>query len=192
MARSGARWSSRARSCRGDGAQAVSGALHCTGLASVQRPRPVSRPHGLSKSRYTAGLQCHKQLWWRVHEPTSPELVPNARLQSVFDAGARVGEVAAERRRDYGRLPACLPVELPGPCPSMKRSPASWASPPEYTAATSRSYVSCSSRSSVLPPSSTTFALAHRDPGVLPELRMRPIASQGCYTVPLLYQSVPK
>ena len=49
---------------------------------------------GLSKSRYTAGLQCHKQLWWKVHEPDSIELVPDSALQSVFDNGSRVGEVA--------------------------------------------------------------------------------------------------
>jgi len=54
----------------------------------------MSRPHGLSKSRYLAGLQCHKQLWWRVHEPKAPELVPDADTQSVFDAGTHVGEVA--------------------------------------------------------------------------------------------------
>ncbi len=28
----------------------------------------------LSKSRVMAGLQCHKRLWWTVHEPTAPEL----------------------------------------------------------------------------------------------------------------------
>lgn len=52
------------------------------------------RPHGLSKSRFTSGLQCHKQLWWRVHEPTAPELVPDAALQAIFDTGTHVGEVA--------------------------------------------------------------------------------------------------
>jgi len=34
--------------------------------------------HRLSKSRFLAGLQCHKQLWWRAHEPDAPELVPEA------------------------------------------------------------------------------------------------------------------
>lgn len=48
----------------------------------------------LSKSRYTYGLQCHKQLWWRVHEPAAPELVPGPALQARFAVGARVGEVA--------------------------------------------------------------------------------------------------
>ncbi len=50
--------------------------------------------HHLSKSRFVAGLQCHKQLWWRVHEPNAPELVPDGSLQAVFDRGNRVGELA--------------------------------------------------------------------------------------------------
>jgi len=33
-----------------------------------------SRHVGLSKSRVIAGLQCHKLLWWMVHEPEAPEL----------------------------------------------------------------------------------------------------------------------
>jgi hypothetical protein len=67
----------------------------------------MSHPHGLSKSRYTAGLQCHKQLWWRVHEPQSPELVPDVELQYVFDAGKHVGEVA----RSY--VPGGVLIDLP-------------------------------------------------------------------------------
>lgn len=54
----------------------------------------MSRPHGLSKSRYTSGLQCHKQLWWRTHEPQAPELVPEPALQAVYDNGTHVGQVA--------------------------------------------------------------------------------------------------
>ncbi|MHC5009768.1 MAG: DUF2779 domain-containing protein [Planctomycetota bacterium] len=53
--------------------------------------------HRLSKSRYTSGLQCVRQLWWRVHEPDAPELVPDAALQAVFDQGHLVGEAARER-----------------------------------------------------------------------------------------------
>lgn len=48
----------------------------------------------LSKSRFTSGLQCHKQLWWRVHEPDAPELVPDAAQQDTFDQGHRVGAAA--------------------------------------------------------------------------------------------------
>jgi hypothetical protein len=67
----------------------------------------MSRPHGLSKSRFTSGLQCHKQLWWRVHEPGAPELVPDAALQNVFDNGTRVGEVAR------GHVPGGVLIDLP-------------------------------------------------------------------------------
>lgn len=51
----------------------------------------------LSKSRFIAGLQCHKLLWWKVHEPQAPELGASPDLQARFEAGKRVGEVA----RDY-------------------------------------------------------------------------------------------
>lgn len=34
----------------------------------------------LSKSRFTAGLQCHRQLWWKIHEPDAAELEPDAAL----------------------------------------------------------------------------------------------------------------
>lgn len=48
----------------------------------------------LSKSRFCAGLQCLRQLWWRVHEPDAPELEPGPDLQAVFDRGTSVGERA--------------------------------------------------------------------------------------------------
>lgn len=53
-------------------------------------------PHRLSKSRYTAGLQCHRQLWWKVHEPRAPELTPDPALKARFDMGNRVGERARQ------------------------------------------------------------------------------------------------
>lgn len=55
-------------------------------------PRPIT----LSKSRFTQGLQCHKLLWWRVHEPDAPELKPAETLQAIFDQGTRVGQAARE------------------------------------------------------------------------------------------------
>ena len=54
----------------------------------------MSPTYRLSKSRFTAGRQCHKQLWWRVHEPDARELVPSARTQAIFDQGTSVGELA--------------------------------------------------------------------------------------------------
>src|SRR6266508_365647 len=48
----------------------------------------------LSKSRFTSGLQCHKKLWWEVHEPDAVELQPDKVLQDLFDQGRQVGEAA--------------------------------------------------------------------------------------------------
>ncbi|HXF95692.1 MAG TPA: DUF2779 domain-containing protein [Gemmatimonadales bacterium] len=50
----------------------------------------------LSKSRFTAGVQCHKQLWWRVHEPDARELAPDPALQNRFEQGAEVNRKARE------------------------------------------------------------------------------------------------
>ncbi|HYT82697.1 MAG TPA: DUF2779 domain-containing protein [Gemmatimonadales bacterium] len=48
----------------------------------------------LSKSRFMAGLQCHKQLWWRVHDPKAPELTADPWLQNRFDQSKDVGVLA--------------------------------------------------------------------------------------------------
>ncbi len=61
----------------------------------------------LSKSRFVAGVQCHKQLWWRVHEPDAPELVPEPALRNRFDQGAEVGRVAR------GYVPGGELIDLP-------------------------------------------------------------------------------
>ncbi len=67
----------------------------------------MGRSLRLSKSRFTAGLQCHRLLWWRVHEPDAPELVPDPQQQALFDQGTRVGELA----RTY--VPGGVLVDLP-------------------------------------------------------------------------------
>ena len=54
----------------------------------------MSSAYRLSKSRFTAGLQCHKQLWWRAHEPDAPELKPGPQQQAIFDQGTEVGALA--------------------------------------------------------------------------------------------------
>src|SRR5438046_10553427 len=66
-----------------------------------------SRPAGLSKSRVMAGLQCHKLLWWVVHEPTASELELDDQAQSAMDRGSRVGEIA----RTY--VPGGVAIDLP-------------------------------------------------------------------------------
>ncbi|MHC4769512.1 MAG: DUF2779 domain-containing protein, partial [Planctomycetota bacterium] len=53
-----------------------------------------SRKRQLSKSRFVAGSQCHKLLWWKVHEPDAEELQPDKVLQDRFDQGRAVGELA--------------------------------------------------------------------------------------------------
>jgi hypothetical protein len=65
------------------------------------------RLHRLSKSRYTAGVQCHKLLWWKVHEPNAVELQPDKVLQDRFDQGAQVGALARDR------FPGGVLVDLP-------------------------------------------------------------------------------
>jgi hypothetical protein len=55
----------------------------------------------LSKSRYVAGLQCRKMLWWMVHEPEAAELVADGPLNAIFERGQREGRVD---RGGWGRL----------------------------------------------------------------------------------------
>ena len=61
----------------------------------------------LSKSRYLQGLQCHKQLWWRVHEANAPELSPTPAQQNLFAQGREVGE------RARGHVPGGELIGLP-------------------------------------------------------------------------------
>lgn len=48
----------------------------------------------LSKSKFVAGCQCPKLLWWSVHEPLAEELQPGKVLLDRFDQGRLVGELA--------------------------------------------------------------------------------------------------
>lgn len=66
-------------------------------------PAPVR----LSKSRFVSGLQCHRKLWWEVHEPDAPELVPDAGATLRFAEGHRVGALARER------FPGGVLIDLP-------------------------------------------------------------------------------
>jgi hypothetical protein len=63
-------------------------------------------PH-LSKSRYVAGLQRPKMLWWKVHEPDASEAVPDADVQALLDRGQAVG-VAARTH-----VPGGVLIDLP-------------------------------------------------------------------------------
>ena len=61
----------------------------------------------LSKSRFVAGTQCHKLLWWRVHEPGAVELQPGKVLQDRFDQGRQVEGIARSR------FPGGVLIDLP-------------------------------------------------------------------------------
>src|SRR6266478_1279438 len=61
----------------------------------------------LSESRFTSGLQCHKKLWWEVHEPKAIELQPDKVLLDLFDQGRQVGEAAR------ARYPGGVLIDLP-------------------------------------------------------------------------------
>ena len=67
--------------------------------AEAPSPAGTSAPlrHRLSKSRFVAGQQCHKLLWWKVHEPDAVELQPDKVLQDRFDQSAQVGALAREQ-----------------------------------------------------------------------------------------------
>src|SRR5947199_8793916 len=67
----------------------------------------MTSPTRLSKSRFTSGLQCHKKLWWEVHEPDAKELQPDKVLQDLFDQGRLVGEAARQR------YPGGVLIDLP-------------------------------------------------------------------------------
>jgi len=75
--------------------------------------KPSTRKR-LSKSKYCTGLQCHRLLWWQVHEPNAPELVPGPAQQLVFDHGSQVGAVA----RAY--FPGGVLVDAPHTRPSQR------------------------------------------------------------------------
>ena len=61
----------------------------------------------LSKSRFTSGLQCHKLLWWKVHDSKAVELQPDKVLKDRFDQGRQVGELARTR------YPGGVLIDLP-------------------------------------------------------------------------------
>ena len=61
----------------------------------------------LSKSRFVAGVQCHKLLWWKVHEPAAGELQVDKVPQDLFDQGVIVGKLATDQ------FPGGVLIDLP-------------------------------------------------------------------------------
>jgi hypothetical protein len=68
---------------------------------------PSEKRSRLSKSRFMAGWQCHKYLWWKAHEPDAEELKPGAGLQDIFDQGTEVGREARKL------FPGGILIDLP-------------------------------------------------------------------------------
>ena len=67
------------------------------------RHAPSAAEGFLKKREFLAGLQCPKQLWWRVHEPHAGELIPDSNTRALIETGRQIGVMA----RDYvpgGRL----------------------------------------------------------------------------------------
>jgi hypothetical protein len=64
-------------------------------------------PPFLSKSRFVTGVQCHKLLWWTVHDPDAVELQPDKVLADLFSQGRQVGELARTR------FPGGVLIDLP-------------------------------------------------------------------------------
>lgn len=45
----------------------------------------------LSKKSFLAGAQCHRRLWWQLHDPAAPELRETPALRHLLREGTRVG-----------------------------------------------------------------------------------------------------
>ena len=59
----------------------------------------MARSPKLSKTRFQAGLQCHKKLWLQIHDHDKATPVGPGQ-QGIFDQGTRVGEIARLRWPD--------------------------------------------------------------------------------------------
>src|SRR5262245_57269579 len=82
--RTGGPWSTRG--CGGGADKRIESAM-------PRGPEPVR----LTKSRFVAGCQCEKLLWWQVNEPDADELKPDKVLLDRFDQGRHVTELARKR-----------------------------------------------------------------------------------------------
>ena len=49
----------------------------------MAHPTATPGPRSLTKREFPSGLQCHKQLWWRVHDPQAGELIPDQNARAV-------------------------------------------------------------------------------------------------------------
>src|SRR5438876_4928621 len=81
-----------------------------------------------SKSKYVAGVQCHKLLWWKVHEPLAVGVEPDKVLQDRFDQGAQVGALARDG------FPGGVLIYLFAPrWRGVRHAHANWSSPRQFS-----------------------------------------------------------
>ncbi|MDP2958766.1 MAG: DUF2779 domain-containing protein [Longimicrobiales bacterium] len=64
-------------------------------------------PYRLSKSRFVAGWQCPRLLWWKVHRADAPEMQPSIADQDRMEQGNEVGFLATQR------YPGGVRIDLP-------------------------------------------------------------------------------
>ena len=100
--------------------------------------------HSLSKSRFTAGLQCHRLLWWKVFEPNAPDRnvqsgwsasalsvrqmpPPAAPIQSLQLAGVHTFEIAIAVVRPEARYSLPCRLRIGGYTPGRGPSGAQWS-----------------------------------------------------------------
>ena len=78
-------------------------------MVSMDHPLKEPKLPGLSKSRYCAGLQCHKLLYTKVHNPDAiPK--PDPFTQYLFDQGTAAGELATDFFPGGIKIPA-FPID---------------------------------------------------------------------------------
>jgi hypothetical protein len=70
----------------------------------------MNNPITISKSRFVAGCQCLKRLYWQVHEP---ELggVPDAAAVAIMEQGREVGKLARQLFAGGVEVPFCDPEQ---------------------------------------------------------------------------------
>jgi hypothetical protein len=62
----------------------------------VTPPTATPGPRPLTQREFLAGLQCHKRLWWRVHDPLAPELLPDQNSRALMQAAHQLVILARE------------------------------------------------------------------------------------------------
>ena len=67
-------------------------------------------PITISKSKYMAGVQCLKRLYWQVHEPELGD-VPDAAAVAIMEQGREVGKLARQLFAGGVEVPFCDPEQ---------------------------------------------------------------------------------